>query len=91
MKPQNKDMSLYTIQKLLLSDNRDDNLLAWEILMKKYGSIGMIQRVFYENKVEIQIFEPKSAGLIYPSNNKYHCAIGYYDKYGGISYKYIER
>lgn len=82
-------MTLYQIEKLLLSSNREDNLIAWEILIARYKTISGISRMLFEKKSEIQIFEPIAAGLCMHSS--YHCSIGYYNKEGRISYKYIEK
>lgn len=90
MKPVNKGMSLYNIQKMLLSNSKGDNLIAWEILINRYGTISRISYMFFEEKLDMQIYDAKEVGIIYQSNNKYLAAIVYREN-DGVRYKLIER
>jgi len=86
-------MSLYQITKLLLSNNNVDRQIGLEMLkgLAHSDDLFRINRYLWEKKAEITIFDPKIAGLVYPSNNKHLAAIGYFGADGNACYKYIER
>lgn len=84
------------ITKLLLSNNNDDRKLGFTIISGYIGGIGdwpieRVDRYLFEYQYSIRLFDPKLAGLVAQSNNKYIAAIGYIDKDNSPAYLYIER
>jgi len=78
-----------SMSKLLVSDNEEDRIIAYTILMDKLGNMDNINRYLFEARVNIVLVNSDKAGLTYNHVAGLDIGICHIDK-GHCTYKYIK-